>query len=153
MMLPTRTGSLQTPPLSVIQQLAQLLSHAERHITRELARILEADGFAIEQWRAIALLADGNPHSMSEIAEYALASAPSLTRMVDRMVADNLVYRKADPRDRRRVLVHISPRGQARHRQIADRIEAEQEAIMAEADPEHVVQLAALLTELLARMR
>lgn len=122
-------------------------------MTRELARILEADSCTVEQWRALALLADGNPHSMSEIAEFALFSAPSLTRLIDRMVADNLVYRKVDPRDRRRVLVHISPRGRARHRQIAERIEAEQEAIVAEADPEHVAQLAALLTDLLARMR
>lgn len=122
-------------------------------MTRELARILEADGCTVEQWRALALLADGKPHSMSELAEFALLSAPSLTRLIDRMAADNLVYRKVDPSDRRRVLVHVSPRGRAHHRRIAERIEAEQAAIAAETDPEHVAQLAALLTDLVARMR
>lgn len=137
----------------MIQQLAQLLSHAERQMTRELARILEADGCTVEQWRALALLADEEPHSMSELAEFALFSAPSLTRLIDRMVADSLVYRKVDPRDRRRVLVHLSRRGRARYRQIAEHIEAEQEALLTESDPEHVAQLTALLTDLLARRR
>lgn len=151
-MLADEKKGRSTPPPGV-EQLAQLLSHAERHMTRELARVLEAEGCTVEQWRALALLAGGSPHSMSEVAEFALVSPPSLTRLIDRMVADNLVYRKLDPRDRRRVLVHISSRGRARHRQIANRIEAEQEAIAAETDPEQVVQLAALLTDLLARMR
>jgi len=137
----------------VIQQLAQLLSHAERRMTRELARILEADGCTVEQWRALVLLADEEPHSMSELAEFALLSAPSLTRLIDRMVANNLVYRKVDPRDRRRVLVHLTRRGRARYRQIAEHIEAEQEALLIESDPEHVAQLTALLSDLLARPR
>jgi len=90
-----------------IQQLAQLLSRAERRLTRRLARPLEEEGATVEQWRALVLLADGAGHTMSEIAEFALLPSPSNTRLIDRMVADNLVYRKADMRDRRRVLVHV----------------------------------------------
>lgn len=138
---------------SVTQQLAQLLTQAERRVTRELARVLEPSGFTVERWRAMALLADGQAHSMSEIAEFAALPAPSLTRLIDRMVADNLAYRTADPQDRRRVLVHISARGRRRHEQLARRIEREQDAILADADTEQVAQLAALLSDLVHRMR
>jgi DNA-binding MarR family transcriptional regulator len=140
-------------PASVMQRLAQLLSQAERGVTRQLGRLLEEEGSTVEQWRTLVLLADGRGHSMSEIAEFALVPAPSLTRLVDRMVADNLAYRKADPRDRRRVLVRITPRGRSLQKRLAGRIEGSQAAILAEAVADDVAQLAALLTHLADRFR
>jgi DNA-binding MarR family transcriptional regulator len=137
----------------VMQRLAQVLSQAERGVTRQLGLVLEQEGSTVEQWRVLMLLADGASHPMSELAEFALLPPPTLTRLVDRMVADNLAYRKADPRDRRRVLVHITPRGRALQRRLTERIETSQAALLAEADPDDVAQLAALLTDLADRLR
>ena len=136
-----------------LPRLAQLLSQAEHRVRRELARLLEDEGCTIERWRALLLLGDGASHTMSEIAEYVLVPAPSLTRLIDRMVADNLAYRTADPHDRRRVLVRITPRGQALNRALAERIDEEQDRILAEAEAGEVAQLAVLLTELVNRQR
>ena len=36
---------------------------------------------------------------------------PTLTKMIDRMVSDSLVYRLHDPDDRRKVLMYSSDRG------------------------------------------
>jgi DNA-binding MarR family transcriptional regulator len=136
-----------------IQQLAHVLSHAERRVTRELGRLLEGDGCSVEQWRALELLADGRSHSMSELAAFTLLPAPTLTRLVDRMVVGNLAYRKADPQDGRRVLVRITARGRGLHERLTERVEQEQAALFAEdADGEAartVAQLTALLGELL----
>jgi DNA-binding MarR family transcriptional regulator len=140
-------------PAAAMQRLAQVLSQAEHGVTRRLRRVLAEEGCTVEQWRALVLLADGVSHSMSEVAEFALLPAPTLTRLVDRMVADNLAYRTADPEDRRRVLVHITPRGRALQKRLAGRIERSQAAILAEADPGDVAQLAALLSDLAARLR
>jgi DNA-binding MarR family transcriptional regulator len=140
-------------PTAAMQRLAQLLSRAEHGVTRRLGRVLEEEDCTVEQWRALVLLADGVSHSMSEVAEFALLPAPTLTRLIDRMVADNLAYRTADPQDRRRVLVHITPRGRALQKRLAGRIESSQAAILAEADPDEVAQLAALLTDLADRLR
>ena len=142
-----------TDPAVATQRLAQLLSQAERGVTRQLGRVLEEEGCSVEQWRALVLLADGVGHSMSEVAEFALLPAPTLTRLVDRMVADNLAYRTADPRDRRRVLVHITRRGRGLQRRLAGRIESNDTAILAEADPDDVALLGALLTDLADRLR
>src|SRR5918996_1019249 len=131
-----------------MQRLAQLLSHAERRVIRRLGGVLEDEGCTVEQWRTLVLLADGATHSMSEIGEFALLPPPTLTRLIDRMVADNLAYRKADPLDRRRVLVHISPRGRSLQKRLARRIEASRAAILSDSDADDVAQLASLLTDL-----
>lgn len=140
-------------PATAMQRLAQLLSQAEHGVTRRLGRVLEEEDCTVEQWRALVLLADGVSHSMSEVAEFALLPAPTLTRLIDRMVADNLAYRTVDPEDRRRVLVHITPRGRALQKRLGERIERSQAAILAEADPDEVAQLASLLSDLAQRLR
>lgn len=48
---------------------------------------------------------------MTEIADFAMLPAPTLTKLMDRMVSDNLVYRRADERDRRRVAPYLAEPG------------------------------------------
>jgi DNA-binding MarR family transcriptional regulator len=138
------------PPL--VQDLAQALSRAERCLVRQLTRALVEEGCSVEQWRVLVLLADGRGHGMTELAEFALVPAPSLTRLVDRMVADGLVHRRVDPRDRRRVLVHATRRGRALHRRLAERIESEQEAVFGGADAAETRRLLTLLGGLVDRL-
>ena len=128
------------------ERLALVLSQTEARVTRELDRALAQEGCTVEQWRALALLADGGSHSMREIAGFALVSASSLTRLVDRLVADNLAYRLPDPGDRRRILVHITDRGRDVHRRACKRIARDGDAIVSAADLPGL----ALLTELVA---
>jgi DNA-binding MarR family transcriptional regulator len=111
--------------------LAHLLSHAERRLVNRLAAVLADEGCSVEQWRVLSVIADDQGHPMAEIAEYALLPAPSLTKLVDRMVADNLVYRRADPHDRRRVLLHLSARGRILHQRAAHKVRADQTRLLA----------------------
>jgi DNA-binding MarR family transcriptional regulator len=131
--------------------LAHTLSRAERFVTARLAEALEPEGCSVEQWRILLLLADGNGHPMSEIAEFALVPAPSLTRLVDRMVTDGLVHRTVDARDRRRVLVHIAERGRRLHARAAERVAEQQRLLLADADPAGVRRLLDLLDALAGR--
>ncbi|CCK24527.1 hypothetical protein BN159_0148 [Streptomyces davaonensis JCM 4913] len=106
---------LSEPP----HDLPRLLSSAERLMTRRLAAALEDEHCSVEEWRVLALLSDSRGHTMSDIASYALMPAPSLTKLVDRMVSAALVYRRKDPGDGRRVLVYLSARGRTRHRAVS----------------------------------
>jgi len=108
---------------SLVQDLAHALSRAERRVVRQIARELAVEHCSIEQWRALVLLSDGRVHTMAEVADFALVPAPSLTRLVDRLVMDGVVHRTADPADRRRVLVQITARGRTLHRTLAARVE------------------------------
>ncbi len=132
-----------------VLELAFLLSQAERRLTRQLARAVDEHGSNMDEWRILSLLGDGDGHSMSELAEFTLRSPPSLTRLIDRAVADNLVYRKADPSDRRRVLVYITARGRAMRRRLEQRIKREHEAILTDAGATNLDQLESLLTDLI----
>jgi DNA-binding MarR family transcriptional regulator len=121
--------------------LVLLLSDAERRITRRLALVLTHHDCTVERWRALALLSGGDRHRMSELAEFTQLPPASLTRLIDGMVADNLVHRKADPRDRRRVLVHITRRGLALQRRLSEQIVAESDAIFGDVDEHQVAGL------------
>jgi DNA-binding MarR family transcriptional regulator len=127
-----------------------VLSRAEYEVTRRIAAVLEREGATIEEWRTLSLLADGESRTMSELAEVALLPPPSLTRLVDRMVADNLVYRRGDPHDGRRVLVRITPRGEAHYRRLLAQLEGD--PVFAEIGDE-IVQLTDLLGVVLERLR
>jgi MarR family transcriptional regulator, organic hydroperoxide resistance regulator len=91
--------------------LSYLLSEAERHLNRRLAAVLAAEGVSVEQWRILRALSDGHGHSMTDLAEAVLMPHPTLTKAVDRLVDDALVYRRQDNADRRRVAVYLSDLG------------------------------------------
>src|SRR3954447_21646075 len=116
-----------------MQELAHALSRAERSVTRQLARAMEEEGCTVEDSRILLLLADGRGHTMTEVAEFALVPAPSVTRIVDRMVTHGLLHRTVDPSDRRRVRVHLTPRGWALKRRLDEILQREQDALLAGA--------------------
>jgi DNA-binding MarR family transcriptional regulator len=135
-----------------MQELAHALSRAERTVTRQLSRAMHEEGCTIEDSRVLLLLADGRGHPMTEIAEFALVPAPSVTRMIDRMATNGLVHRTADPRDRRRVLVHATRRGRALQRRLDEIVEREQQALLAGADRAEAERLLGLLGGLTDRL-
>ncbi|MFF0200439.1 MarR family winged helix-turn-helix transcriptional regulator [Streptomyces sp. NPDC005017] len=99
-------------------ELTQLLTRAERAASRRLQAALDAEGCSVETWRVLALLSDGAGHRMTEVARAAFLPAPSLTKLVDHLVEQNLVHRRVDPLDRRRVLARLTPRGQEYWRRV-----------------------------------
>jgi DNA-binding MarR family transcriptional regulator len=127
--------------------LAHLLSHAERRLGLRMTVVLAEENCSVEQWRVLSVIADGKGHPMTEIADQVLMPAPSLTKLVDRMVADNLVHRRPDRADRRRVLLHLTTRGRALHQRAAHRLLTDQTRLL-DAIDDHgdLVRLLARLT-------
>jgi MarR family transcriptional regulator, organic hydroperoxide resistance regulator len=91
--------------------LSYLLSEADRQVNRRLAEALAAEAVSVEQWRILRALSDGHGHSMTDLAEAVLMPHPTLTKAVDRLVDNALVYRRQDVNDRRRVAVYLSDLG------------------------------------------
>jgi DNA-binding MarR family transcriptional regulator len=128
-----------------LQELVHLLSVVEHRVSRRVRGVLAGEGTSVAQWHVLFLLADGIGHSMTELAEYALLPAATVTRLVEGMVRDGLVRRIVDAQDRRRVLVHVTAAGRARQRALAQRLEQRQSEIIGRAD-------AALLQRLTDRL-
>jgi DNA-binding MarR family transcriptional regulator len=99
------------PETTLRSHLAYLLSEAEQAVNRGLAEALAAEGTTVEQWRILRALSDGYGHSMGDLALAVLMPHPTLTKAVDRLVDDALVYRRQDEVDRRRVAVFLADRG------------------------------------------
>ena len=86
------------------EYLANLLAQANRQISSQLEEQFRAEGIPIEQWRVLEVLSAGRGYAMSELAQAVLMNLPTLTKTIDRMVSANLVHRKPDAKDRRKVL-------------------------------------------------
>jgi MarR family transcriptional regulator, organic hydroperoxide resistance regulator len=85
--------------------LAYLLAQADRQIHRQLDEEFRVEGVPVEQWRILKLLAENNGRSMGDLAQAALLNHPTLTKTIDRMVSQALVYRRADKADGRKGLI------------------------------------------------
>ena len=85
---------------------------------------------------------------MRDVAEFALLPPANTTRLIDRMTASNLVHRRSDPLDRRRILVFLAPRGRKRLETLAPLVEksyAELSPSVADAGAKTLTQVRELL--------
>lgn len=78
---------------------------------------LTAAGLNLHRWRILAVIRRIENCSMKDLALFSAMDRTTLTRAVDQLVADGLVERWSSPRDRRRVNVTLSDKGEAVHRQ------------------------------------
>jgi DNA-binding MarR family transcriptional regulator len=129
------------------RELIRLLSHAERFVTHRLGEVLSAQNVSVPEWWVLTLLSDNEGHTMSELADFAVVPSPTLTRIIDGMVADNLVYRRIDDLDRRRVLVLATRRGQVLYRQLRHTVARYEEHLCRGIDTRSLTEL---LTQLVA---
>lgn len=112
-------------------EIPELLSQVEHLVSRRVEAALGPDGPTLDQWRVLTHLADGAGHPMSEIAAKAMVPAPTLTKIVDRLVDRALVYRRVDDSDRRRVLVFLSEHGRTEHARLAPAVATVGESLTA----------------------
>ena len=114
-----------------------LLRRATEGLAGRVEEILADAGLTLDQWRVLWTLTEHGPLSMSDLAGLTRITGPTVTRAVDRLVERSLLYRKVDAADRRRVLVHVAPRGRALRRTLAPQIaEAEQGVLAARSAAE-----------------
>jgi DNA-binding MarR family transcriptional regulator len=126
--------------------LAHLLSQVESRVTRRLVTVLRAHDCELAEWRVLRLLSDRRGRSMSEIKDFVMLPGPTLTKLIDRMVANNLVYRRGDLVDRRRVLVFLAPRGLAKYEIIRAAVDSDQMQLAERIGDEQLAELTRALS-------
>ena len=109
---PHAPGAIAVPAQRV-PGLVDLLDRLDRALAASLTPVTEAEGVNRDGWRVLLMLARDGGRSMGEIASHTTLPAPTATRVVDRLVASGLAYRRSDSLDRRRVLVHLSAAGRS----------------------------------------
>lgn len=130
-------------------QLAYLVASLNRQLEGELEERLQPGGVPIEQFRILEVLDANEKLPMGEIAALSLIEPPTLTKIVDRMVNEGLVYRAPDPEDRRRVLILTAPAGKALYKRLRGVSTAQERRIVDHLTSDRAEELKSLLRELI----
>ena len=133
------------PETALKEQMAYIVASVNRQLEEELQDRLRPAGLPIEQFRILEALVKDGVCSMGELAAYALVEPPTLTKIVDRMVSDALVYRSPDPHDRRRVLILLAPAGKGVYNTLRNVSTAQERRLTKQLSPEKAEELRALL--------
>lgn len=132
---------MTTPKSSVSSYLSYSLAAAHRKLHIDLNRELKKLGVQVETWRVLQSLKSAEGHTMSELAEIVLMNPPTLTKLVDRMVADGLVQRQLAQEDQRRVQLALTDLGAKLSDEILHHVDAQNDQIIQTIGEEKAVLL------------
>ena len=136
---------MTTPDLTL------LLDQAQRRVSRALDRALGEVGASAEQWRVLDRLSDESGRPIGELAQHLDMNPPTMTKLIDRMVAAGLVQRIVDAQDNRRVLVFITDVGLELFHKLAARAAAFHADLSDTLNAREAAQLSKLLGHLASR--
>jgi DNA-binding MarR family transcriptional regulator len=126
-----------------------------RTIRNEMRRHRGAD-LSVPQLRVLVYLNRHEGASLSDIAEHIGSTLPSMSKMVDGLVARGLVSRSMDPKDRRRVILAPTSLGrttrQAAHKATESRL-AERLAMLSASERGTIIEAMQALKSIFASGR
>lgn len=106
-------------------ELANRLNSTAVHLLRRIGRDDDADGVTGARLSALSVITYGGPQTLGELARRERVAAPTMTRIVDALVREGLVERRASRNDRRAVRLtsttlgrRLMERGRARRIQM-----------------------------------
>ena len=103
---------MPTSPEACAQEILEVVPQVMRAIRTEMRRHRTVD-LSVPQFRALAFI-DRNPAaSLSAVAEHIGMTLPSMSKMIDGLVARRLVSRQTHPGDRRRMVLALTKNGLA----------------------------------------
>jgi DNA-binding MarR family transcriptional regulator len=94
------------------EQFGHLAGRTIARLAKQIETAISPLELSLSQYRVLGFLADGSVMS-SALAERMTVTPPTVTSLSDALVARGLVERLADPRDRRRLPLALTPDGEA----------------------------------------
>ena len=113
--------------------LGRRLFLGQRAVSEVLDRRLAEKGASLWNWVLLKEAAHAGGASQRELAGLMRIEPSTLVRHLDRLEADGLVERRADPTDRRRLRVFVTPAGRGRLKElhkVAERMDADLRSIL-----------------------
>ncbi|HLP04471.1 MAG TPA: MarR family transcriptional regulator [Paludibacter sp.] len=134
----TMPENIPTPIDSVIENLMSLYPLLSKNLTRSIRSKTNLNPGSLF---VLAILMKHEVLSMSEIGCRLSMPKPHVTAHIDKLVAEEMVERLFDPKDRRVVNVRPTPKGIADFRKIKDEISREMRQRIEKLDPTTFRQL------------
>jgi DNA-binding MarR family transcriptional regulator len=135
----------------VDEYLGYLLGQANHALYKEFDAHVRAAGLSSIEWRVLATLHDGEPLTISQLADEVLSKQPTVTKLVQRMGEQGWVSLQADSADQRRTLVVATPAGKRLVRPLVDKARAHETAMLRMLAGSEKVALKKLLGKLAGR--
>jgi DNA-binding MarR family transcriptional regulator len=125
---------------------------ASRVLVAMAARSLADAGeeVTLTQYRSLVVLASRGPQGVASLAEALSVTAPTASRLVERLVRKGLVRRRADRQDRRQVRLGLTGAGRDLVRLVTERRREEIAALLASIPPDVLEPMATGLRHLAA---
>jgi DNA-binding MarR family transcriptional regulator len=130
---------------------ASQLRIATFRLARRMRTQRAVDSMSDGQFAVLAALKVHGPHTLGELADRERVSAPSMNRTVNCLQDSGYIVRGADENDGRKVVISLTPEGQAVVEETARRRDAWVEATLAELTPAERATLEAA-AEIMERM-
>lgn len=106
-----RRGDPQFPGSRIADSPLYLIVRTAGRYAQELENALTASGMDLLSWRALMIVNEVSPSSVSEIAEQSVTRLSTMTRVVQRLEKKSLVRLSKRPSDARVTEVHLTPLG------------------------------------------
>jgi len=148
---PGRPGDTES-----LEAVASALNSGAIHLLRSLASVDRLAGLTPARLSALSVIVFGGPRPLGELAAAEGVAGPTMTRIVDGLVAGGLAERRPDPRDGRAALIAATAPGEDLMRAAAGRrISAIADAIseLPAADRRRLAASAGLLDRLAKAIR
>jgi MarR family 2-MHQ and catechol resistance regulon transcriptional repressor len=95
-----------------------VLMKAHRALARHAMRSIEPSGLGFSDFAVLEMLLSKGPQKVNDIGRRVDLTSGSITTAIDRLEARGLVVRELDEADRRTRIVHLTPAGRARIREV-----------------------------------
>jgi DNA-binding MarR family transcriptional regulator len=104
-------GDPECPGFQLADSPLYLIVRTAGRYAHELENALNASGLDVPSWRALMIVNEVSPSSVSEIAERSVTRLSTMTRVVQRLEKKNLVKLSKRRSDARVTEVHLTPLG------------------------------------------
>jgi MarR family transcriptional regulator, lower aerobic nicotinate degradation pathway regulator len=121
--------------------LGYLLGQANHALFKEFDALVREAGLGSLEWRVLAVLSGDSPMAVGQLAHEVLSQQPTVTKLLQRLVAQGWVALHDDPADQRRTLVSITPAGQKKVAPLLRRARAHESAMLADLSAAEVQRL------------
>jgi len=91
--------------------LAYLLARSSHLVSEQFHRQVQAQGWSTNYWRILASLSDAEALTLTQLNQRVLFKQPTLSKLVVKMEAEQLLVRHKDDADKRSVKISISASG------------------------------------------
>ncbi len=87
------------------------LLRARESLMMSFRPLLAKHNFTEQQWRVLRVLGEKGPCDAGNLATEACILSPSLSRIINTLIENNLITKKEDKLDKRRIILEISQEG------------------------------------------